>query len=389
MAIAGEVAQAATLAALDAEIVAGRRPKSVEPAVIQLLDEPVLEAAGRRLRANLTLRSVHFRDALRLGVALALALALVHVLDLHHGFWVVLATLTVVRTTASATSITARRAVLGTAVGFVLSVVVILGAEADSHLYVVLLGLVVCAAVYAARAGGVLAGQAAFTVLVVVLFSLMAPSEWTLALVRVQDVVAGRAGGRGHRPDRVAAGRRRPAARGGRGRGRPGRRRGRVGRTARAGARRGRGRGGAARRDPHRGPEGGGRPGRGARRAPRDGGRARRALARPPRRRRRGLVLDPLAREGARRRRAARRVHAAHGRAAQPHGGRCGGVPRRRGGAAGGSPAASAGRPCPTTMPSSRAAPGPRRRTRRGARRSCGCWCCATGCASSRSAWDA
>ena len=66
---------------------------------------------------------------------------------------------------------------LGTAVGFVLSVVVILGAEADSHLYVVLLGLVIFAAVYAARAGGVLAGQAAFTVMVVVLFSLLAPSD--------------------------------------------------------------------------------------------------------------------------------------------------------------------------------------------------------------------
>ena len=104
-----------------------------------------------------------------------------HALDLQHGFWVVLATLAVVRTTASATSVTAGRAVLGTAVGFVLAVLVILGAEADSHLYMVLLGLVVFAAVYAARAGGVLAGQAAFTVFVVVLFSLLAPSNWTLA----------------------------------------------------------------------------------------------------------------------------------------------------------------------------------------------------------------
>jgi uncharacterized membrane protein YccC len=68
---------------------------------------------------------------------------------------------------------------------------VILGAEADSHLYIALLGLVICGAVYAARAGGMVAGQAAFTVLVVVLFSLLVPSGWTLALVRVQDVVAG------------------------------------------------------------------------------------------------------------------------------------------------------------------------------------------------------
>ena len=190
-AVAGEVAQAAVLAALDAEIAAGRRPRSRHPAVAELLDEGPLEVSLRRLRNNLTIRSVHLRNALRIGAALAVAMTLVHAFDLQHGFWVVLATLTVVRTTATATSVTARDAVLGTAIGFAISTVIILGVASDSHLYAALLAVVVFGAVYAARAGGVLAGQAGFTVLVVVLFSLLAPSNWTLALVRVEDVMAG------------------------------------------------------------------------------------------------------------------------------------------------------------------------------------------------------
>ena len=126
-----------------------------------------------------------------MALALAVALILVHVFALEHGFWVVLATLTVVRGASTATGLTAGQVLLGTGVGFVLAVIVVLGAEADAHLYVFLLGLVIWGAVYALRTHGLVAGQAGFTVLVVVLFGLLAPSTWTLALVRVEDVVLG------------------------------------------------------------------------------------------------------------------------------------------------------------------------------------------------------
>lgn len=190
-AIAAEVAEAAGRAAFDAEVAAGRRPRTSHPAIAGLLDEPVRTVAARRLRTNLTLRSPHLRSALRLGAALALAMALVQALDLEHGFWVVLATLTVVRSTAASTGVAARLAVLGTAVGFAVSVPLIFAAERESHLYVASLAVVIVVAVYAARTGGLVAGQAAFTVLVVVLFGQLAPADWTLALVRVEDVVAG------------------------------------------------------------------------------------------------------------------------------------------------------------------------------------------------------
>lgn len=50
-----------------------------------------------RFRANLTLRSVYVRDALRLGAGLALASAAVDAFGLQHGFWVAFATLTVIK----------------------------------------------------------------------------------------------------------------------------------------------------------------------------------------------------------------------------------------------------------------------------------------------------
>ncbi|MGE0027045.1 MAG: FUSC family protein [Thermoleophilia bacterium] len=191
LAVAGEVAHAATRAALDAHVVTGRMPSAPDPAIAPLLADRPMAVARRRLRANLTFRSVHFRNALRVGLALAAALILVHAFALSHGFWVVLATLTVVRSASSTTGLTARQVLLGTAVGFVLALLVVLGAERDAHLYAVLLGLVIWGAVYAQRTHGLVGGQAGFTVLVVVLFGLLAPTTWTLALVRVEDVVLG------------------------------------------------------------------------------------------------------------------------------------------------------------------------------------------------------
>ncbi|MGD9570505.1 MAG: FUSC family protein [Thermoleophilia bacterium] len=189
VAIAGEIAQAARRAGMDAAVAAGGPPPPADP--------PPLAVARRRLRNNLTLRSVHLRNALRLAVALAVAMAIVQAFELSHGFWVVLATLTVVHSAASTTGITAGQVLLGTAVGFCLGMIIVLGAEQDAHLYVVLLGLVVPAAIYAARAEGLVAGQAGFTVVCVVLFGLLAPETWTLAAVRVEDVVIGAAVGVG------------------------------------------------------------------------------------------------------------------------------------------------------------------------------------------------
>ncbi len=63
-------------------------------------------------------RSVWFLNAVRGSVALAVAVAVADLSGVQHGFWVVLGTLSVLRTSAAATGGTAWRALAGTVVGF-------------------------------------------------------------------------------------------------------------------------------------------------------------------------------------------------------------------------------------------------------------------------------
>jgi hypothetical protein len=145
-----------------------------------------------RVRANvMTWRSVHLQDAVRLGAALGLAVAVARVLGLQHGFWVALATLTIVRSTVSATGRRAGQALAGTAVGFAVAFFIIEVTGTHTAVYAALTPVVIFAAIYASNAIGFLAGQAAFTVAVLVLFSLLAPAGWRIGVVRVEDVAAG------------------------------------------------------------------------------------------------------------------------------------------------------------------------------------------------------
>ena len=82
---------------------------------------------GDRLLSQLSFRSVWFRNAVRGAIGLALAVTVVEVTNVSHGFWVVLGTLSVLRSNALGTGATALRAVAGTAVGFVAGSVIMIG----------------------------------------------------------------------------------------------------------------------------------------------------------------------------------------------------------------------------------------------------------------------
>ncbi|HZV73347.1 MAG TPA: FUSC family protein, partial [Conexibacter sp.] len=146
---------------------------------------------ARRFRANFTLRSVHVHDALRLGAGLALASAAVGVFGLQHGFWVAFATLTVIKSNLRATGRSVGEAIAGTLVGFALAAAVIAGLEPATGWYVALLPVVVAAAIYANVAVSFLAGQAGFTLVIIVLFNLLGPAGWRIGVVRLEDVAAG------------------------------------------------------------------------------------------------------------------------------------------------------------------------------------------------------
>jgi uncharacterized membrane protein YccC len=148
----------------------------------------------RRLQANLTPSSVLMRTSLRIGLGLAAARALVGVLDLQHGFWVVFATLSVLRTTPGRTGATALQALAGTVLGALVAAALVLILKTDATAYAVVLPFAVFVGVAAAGVG-LVAGQAAFTVMIVVLFNLAKPGAWELPLLRVEDVAIGAATG--------------------------------------------------------------------------------------------------------------------------------------------------------------------------------------------------
>ncbi len=163
------------------------------PLITVLTDGPSPAKWLRRARRNLTLRSVHLQNSLRLAIGLGLARLAVGVFDLQHGFWVGFATLVVLKTSAAGTRSTAVQATIGTAIGFGVSTVFITTFGVDAVIYSIILPLVVFAAFYLPGAVSFVAGQAFFTMVIVVLFNLLKPAGWTVGLVRLEDVLIGAA----------------------------------------------------------------------------------------------------------------------------------------------------------------------------------------------------
>jgi uncharacterized membrane protein YccC len=136
-------------------------------------------------------RSVSFRNNVRGAVGLAVAIFVAKEASLQDAFWVALGTLSVLRTNALDTGSTVLRALAGTAVGILVGVAVILAIRTDETVLWIVLPLAVLFAAYAPRAISFEAGQAGFTVTVLILFDIVQPSGWTVGLVRVEDVAIG------------------------------------------------------------------------------------------------------------------------------------------------------------------------------------------------------
>jgi len=150
-----------------------------------------LLGAGLAIAADASLRSVWFRNSARGAVAIAAAVAIAKQFDVVHAFWVVLGTLSVLRTSAGATGSTALRALGGTAIGFAVGAALLVGIGTTPAALWTSLVIAVLIAAYAPGTAPFVIGQAAFTVTVVVLFNLLAPAGWQIGLVRVEDVAMG------------------------------------------------------------------------------------------------------------------------------------------------------------------------------------------------------
>ncbi len=152
--------------------------------------QAVSNLAGLAVR-NTSLRSVWFINSLRGSLALAAAVAVADLTTVQHGFWVVLGTLSVLRTNASATGATALRALLGTLVGFVIGAALITAIGTGSSVLWAVLPIAVFVAAYAPGTAPFAVGQAAFTVTIAVLFNLLLPVGPDVVVVRIEDVAIG------------------------------------------------------------------------------------------------------------------------------------------------------------------------------------------------------
>jgi uncharacterized membrane protein YccC len=150
-----------------------------------------VRGAAALVRRHATVRSVWFLNSLRGSLALAAALAIADLSGVQHGFWVVLGTLSVLRTSAASTGSTAWRALAGTVIGVVIGAALLVGIGTAQDALWAALPVAVLIAAYAPGTTPFLVGQAAFTVTIVVLFNLLAPAGWSVGLLRVEDVAIG------------------------------------------------------------------------------------------------------------------------------------------------------------------------------------------------------
>lgn len=150
-----------------------------------------LERIADIVAVDASLRSVWFRNSLRGAIALAAAVAVAKLTDVQHAFWVVLGTLSVLRTSAAATGATATRALAGTIAGFAVGGALLVGIGTSPAALWIAFPIAVLVAAYTPGTAPFTIGQAAFTITIVVLYNLLVPAGWQVGLLRVEDVAIG------------------------------------------------------------------------------------------------------------------------------------------------------------------------------------------------------
>ena len=150
-----------------------------------------LTAARERAAAHLQRHSTWLHNSLRGAVGVAIAVLVAHYTGVQHSFWVIFGTLAVLRSNALSTGQNAVRAMLGTVAGFVIGAAILIGIGSDTTVLWPLLPLAVLMAGIAPALISFAAGQAAFTVTLLILFNIIQPAGWQLGLIRIEDVAIG------------------------------------------------------------------------------------------------------------------------------------------------------------------------------------------------------
>ena len=150
-----------------------------------------LASARERASAHLGRNSVWLHNSLRGAVGLGIAVLLADVTSVQHSFWVLLGTLSVLRSNALNTGQNAARAVLGTVLGSIIGAGLLQLIGHHGTVLWVLLPVAILIAGIAPAAISFTAGQAAFTVTLVILFNIGQNPDWHIVLLRIQDIALG------------------------------------------------------------------------------------------------------------------------------------------------------------------------------------------------------
>ena len=156
-------------------------------------DAPAARRTWRAIRPHLTVSSVRFRDALRAGTAVGLAVFVAGIGNFPHGFWVALGALAVLRTSVLAGERSAVAAVGGTAAGFLAAIPILWVIGSAGAVPWIVLPLLVFVAAYASGALPLAVGQATFTAFVVLAVDIIEPDGWRTGEIRLMDVITGAA----------------------------------------------------------------------------------------------------------------------------------------------------------------------------------------------------
>ena len=150
-----------------------------------------LSAARERITSYLEPHSVWLHNSLRGAAGLGLAVLVARLTGVQHSFWVVLGALSVLRSNALNTGQDAVRAILGTVAGFIVGAALLVGIGTNTTVLWFLLPLAIFLAGVAPAVISFAGGQAAFTLTLVILFSILQPTGWRVGLVRIEDVAIG------------------------------------------------------------------------------------------------------------------------------------------------------------------------------------------------------
>jgi uncharacterized membrane protein YccC len=152
-----------------------------------------LSAAQERAGSHVERHSQWLQNSVRGAVGLGLAVLVADLTGVQHAFWVVFGTLSVLRSNALSTGQNVLRGLLGTVAGFVVGAALVALIGTNTTLLWLLLPVVVLFAGMAPATISFAAGQAAFTLTLLILFNILQPAGWRIGLVRIEDVALGSA----------------------------------------------------------------------------------------------------------------------------------------------------------------------------------------------------